>query len=739
MSPLKPLALAAIASFATADEAPQRAQTLDQITVVATKTERPLKTTPGTVTVQTRDQLQRQLAQSIKDAVRYEPGVSVSNQPSRFGLAGFSIRGLDGNRVLIEVDGARVADSFSIGSFSNAGRDAVELDVLKRIEIVRGSASSLYGSSAMGGVVAYTTQDVGDYLNGQKSVAGGIRAGISGENQAQFASSTLAFGNPELGALISYSTRDFAAYETTGTNNGTGAARDVANPQVANRKAVLAKFGGQFSENQQLTLSLDGSRGDTSTNVLSSVGQIPSGSSIIRTTQLLGEDQSERRRAALDWTINSTLGLAETLSLKAYAQRSETRQDTFEARNTTTAAGIVTPAERTRQFYFDQDLQGAELRATTHFGSGDVRQRFTYGLSYLQTRTEQLRDGTTRNPLTGVVSNFISPDVFPVRDFPNSDTQEYAAYAQAELQFAKLSLIPGVRLDHYQLTPDADAIFNADNPGIVPSKLSESAVSPKLGMLYTFTPGLSLHGQYAKGFRAPPFNDVNVGFTNLQFGYTAIPNANLKSETSRSFDLGVRGSGPLGYFDLSAYRNRYEDFIESFVLVRVEPSSGLSVFQSQNLRQVRIRGVELRGELYLGELSPSLESFSLRGSASQARGEDSIRALPLNSIDPRRGVVGIRYQRERLGLELIGTAVARKGQIDESTGALYRTAGYSTLDLLMQWQFSEALRLDLAGFNLADRSYVDWSDVRGRPASDAGILRFSRPGRSFSAAVSFDW
>lgn len=739
MPSLNTLALVVIASVATDAQSAQRTNTLDQITVVATKTVRPLKTTPGTITVKTREQLHRELAQNIKDAVRYEPGVSVGNQPSRFGLAGFSIRGLDGNRVLIEVDGARVSDSFSIGSFSNAGRDAVELNMLKRVEIVRGSASSLYGSSAMGGVVAYTTQDVGDYLNEQKSIAGGVRAGFSGENQARFASSTMAVGSPELGALISYSARDYDAYETQGENGSNGAARDQANPQDSNRKAVLAKVGGRISENQLLTLTLDGSRGNTDTHVLSSLTQTPSGSSIIRTTQMLGDDQSERGRAALDWQVQTARGFADTISLKGYSQRSETLQNTFEARTTTTAAGVATPAERSRHFSFDQDLHGGELRAVKNFGSGKFTQRFTYGLSYMKTRTEQMRGGSTRNPITGVVSATISPDVFPVRDFPNSDTKETSAYAQAELQFHQLTVIPGVRIDRYRLTPDPDPIFNADNPGIVTAPLSESATSPKLGLVYGLSPALSLHGQYSEGFRAPPFNDVNIGFTNLQFGYTAIPNAKLKSESSRSFELGVRGSGPLGYFDLTAFRNSYKDFIESLVLVRIDPSTGLSIFQSQNLSEVRIRGVELRGELFLGELTPALEYFSLRGAASQVHGVDTGRNVPLNAIDPRRAVLGLRYQRERLGWELIGAAAGRKGQLDQSAGALYRTSGYGTLDLLVQWQFSKAVRLDLAAFNLTDRTYFDWADVRGRPANDAGILRYSRPGRAFSAALNLDW
>ncbi|HET9865180.1 MAG TPA: TonB-dependent receptor plug domain-containing protein, partial [Steroidobacteraceae bacterium] len=127
---------------------------LTEVTVSATKIATPLLEVPATVTVLASDDVERRLDGDIRDLVRYEPNVSVRNRPDRFALADFNIRGIEGNRVLIEIDNVRVPDTFSIGSYSNATRDGVDIDLLKRFEIVRGSASSLYGSDAIGGVVA---------------------------------------------------------------------------------------------------------------------------------------------------------------------------------------------------------------------------------------------------------------------------------------------------------------------------------------------------------------------------------------------------------------------------------------------------------------------------------------------------------------------------------------------------------------------------------------------------------
>ena len=135
-----------VAAAAAADAGnPDEQVALDVITVEASK--RPLATTEiaTRVTVIDDARIQRELAQNIEDLVRYEPGVDVVDQGSRFGFAGFSIRGIGGNRVRTEIDGVATSDAFSIGSFSNASRDFVDVESIKQLEIVRGPASAVFG------------------------------------------------------------------------------------------------------------------------------------------------------------------------------------------------------------------------------------------------------------------------------------------------------------------------------------------------------------------------------------------------------------------------------------------------------------------------------------------------------------------------------------------------------------------------------------------------------------------
>src|SRR6188472_2055410 len=131
-----------------------------EVVVSATRTERKAAEAPGSVTVVTRAEMDRQNVQQLTDIPRYEPDVSVpfaagGTGPvgrSRSGAQSFNIRGIDGNRVLMRIDGVRQPDQFNFGGSTTIGRDYLDVNAYKRVEILKGSASGLYGSDAIGGV-----------------------------------------------------------------------------------------------------------------------------------------------------------------------------------------------------------------------------------------------------------------------------------------------------------------------------------------------------------------------------------------------------------------------------------------------------------------------------------------------------------------------------------------------------------------------------------------------------------
>jgi len=736
------VSLALPVSFAAVADTDQSVLELDRISISASKTERPAAEIAAPVTIIDDEEIERTLAESISDMVRYIPGVTVPFQGQRFGLAGFNIRGLGGNRVQVAVDGVQIPDGFAIGDFTNASRNFIDTDSLKQVEIVRGPASSLFGSDALAGVVALTTKDPGDWLAdsaGNSTIR--TRTGYYSVDEGWVASGTLAGRGELLSGSLQWVERGGHEFDNQGTVGSTGSTRTEPNPHEFSGRNVLAKMLLDEGGDNQWRLTLERNESESETDVLSLVRTRDFSAAfgfpfVIVTDAVRGDDETRRQRISIDYETRHP-GWADFFSWKVYHQDALTRQDTFETRSTI-VFGEPDPVDRFRRAEFEQEALGTEVIANWTFETRNVGHDLVAGFEIFETETTQIRTGFQRSLIDGSVSSAVGPDDFPVRDFPNSTTLEAGLYLEDRIALGeRFKLIPGVRIDYYDLEPRLDEIFLEDNPGIEPVDLNETSVTPRLGAIYELTDTLDVFAQYAQGFRAPPYNDVNVGFTNFQFGYTAIPNPDLTPEESEGWELGLRGGGDWGFFNVTAYRNDYDDFIESFVSLGVNPDTGLLVFQSQNLTDVRIEGIEAAATMNLGMLSEHLAAFQLRASAAWADGENRSTDVPLTSIEPLSGVVGLRWTPASLpvDMELVATAAARKDDVASPDD--FEAPGYVTLDLLAGWQINDSARLRVGLFNLTDRTYWAWSTVRGRSADDPGLNRFTQPG--FNAGVSLTW
>jgi hemoglobin/transferrin/lactoferrin receptor protein len=726
----------AMSCCAFAADAPERGVAdavaeLRKISVTATRGEREIDSVAGAVTVIDAEQIRRQLATDIKDLIRYEPGISVADSPGRFGLSGFNIRGIEGNRVLIRIDGVRMADAFSIGSFSDARRNLIDLEAIKQVEIIRGAASALYGSDALGGVVSFVMREPQDFLTDGRGADFGVRSGYQSTDDGWYSGGRLAFGGETLAALVMYTHRAGGESSNQGNIDAPDRTRTEPNPQDYVSDTVLTKLSWNPTADQQLRLTLQADRNNVDTNVLSSVGV----AGTANTQSLRGDDTQRRRRVSLSHDIAADNAVFDSLQWQVYAQESTIEQRTAEQRFATTA-GPASAVRRDRVFDFEQRAAGGELVLRKDFPLAGSEHTLTYGLDAVETRTEQTRDGVQTALATGARTGNIPPDNFPVRDFPQTRTRQYALFAQDEISLGAWRLVPGVRVDRYELDPRPDAVFVEDNPGVRVDPVEETSVSPKLGVIHFFTDDVSMFAQYAHGFRAPPYNDVNIGFTNLAFGYTAVSNPDLQAETSDGYEVGVRGDFERGFVELSGFYSEYDDFIESLADAGVR--DGLQVFQSRNIAEARIHGIEVRGGADLAALSLYLSGWSVKASAAWARGTNRVTDQPLNSVDPLKGVLGLAYAPvgQRWGAELVATAVKRKSRVDQGAGALFIPDGYVTLDLLAYADIGERLRINAGVFNLADKKCWEWADVRGRSASDGTIDRFTRPGLNASVSAS---
>jgi hemoglobin/transferrin/lactoferrin receptor protein len=700
---------------------------LPPVSVTATRGARPADQVPATVTVIDQRALERQSAVRPADVVRYEPGVSVGNQPGRAGQTNYVIRGIGGNRVLVLQDGLRMQDF--PGSNLGAGtytRDYVDLDTVRRVEIVRGPASALYGSDALGGVVNYILKDPADYLDetGRDTYAS-AKVGYSGADRSVYATATGAVRTGRGDLLLQYTRRDGHALDTNG--------RIGPNPQVVQGNALLARGVVRLTDADTLRVTAEYAGRTTSTEIRTEqVNTRPSG--FIPGNNVLssrGRDSTQRGGVSLQWTHDAPVLFVDSITARLAFSRLERREQTDLWR--AAYGGVVVPTAPNRRrlsdFHFNQNLYIADVQAHSTAGWFGAQHRFTYGGSVEVTETTRPRDRVELNLATGTGSSTIGGETFPNKNFPDTVGVQAGIYVQDEITIGRLEITPAVRLNYYSLTPHADADSNRASGGLVVRPTSDFAVTPKLGVMYRVDGVYSVFAQYARGFRAPPYDSTNFGFTNPQSGYQILPNANLRSETSDGFELGLRGRYATASWQVSAFYNQYDNFIDTRV---VGNAGGLTQFQYRNVPSVRIWGAEARGDW---RFTPG---WRLRGALAWARGEDTQTGQPVDSIDPVKLTTGLSYQHSSgFGADAIVVAAMRQERV--SSASYFRAPAYATLDLLVHYEVNPGLTLNAGLFNVTNTKYFNTPDVVGLSRTSAMRDLYAQPGRYFAFNATMRW
>jgi hemoglobin/transferrin/lactoferrin receptor protein len=662
--------------------------------------------------------------------LRYEPGLEVERSGTRFGATGVNIRGIGGNRVAIEIDGIPVRDQFAIGAYSNAGRLPVEPERIRRIEVLHGPASVMYGSKALGGVLAIDTWDPADLTDrSDRPLSGSVGSAYQGMDDSWAASGVAAWAGGAHGLLAAATARGGHELDNQAPP---GTPEDA---QGWSSDDYLFRYTWDAADGSRLRLTASRWERNAETDLKSLLGQPPRFRS---TTALRGDDHDVARRLSLDYVF-SALGW-ENGTLRLFRTGQDTEQLSYEERAT-----AAMPVTIDRQFRYEQDQIGLRAWAFREAKLGSNTHRIGLGADWLNNEINELRDGLQTRIEDGSTTKLILGETLPVRDFPNSETNEFGVWLQDEIAFAdgRWQLTPALRWDAYRLDPQTDAVWVADNPATPIVDIEESRLTPRLGLLYRPGGRWSLYAQYAEGFRAPPFQDANIGFDLPLFGYRAIPNPNLESETSQAIEFGLRQAGRYHRFAVTLFHSDYDDFIESRVLIGRDPLTGDLLFQSRNIARARIRGVDLRFDQDLGAWSGRLQGWSLRLAGYWARGNNRETGEPLNSIAPPQAVLGLAWTSPdgTWDLGIAGTFTADKDldDIDETGQARFVTPGWTTVDLTAGWRPLDRLELRAGLFNLLDERYWRWLDVANLATDDPVIPLLARPGRSLSLSARFEF
>ncbi len=653
-------------------------------------------------------ELKDQIAYSPADLFRYEPGILTTNN-GRFGLAGFNVRGNDDNRVSIQLDGLEMPESYEpTSSYLNAGRLSVDLASLSGASVVKGG-DARHGSGFA--TVNLRLQSPEDFLSpsGDDSYAS-VMGGYRSDNDGLFENITLAGRRGSLESLLVATNRNADATKNhvgDGKSDDTrGTARREPDPGDVDNYDVLWKLQ-KVSDNSRIGLIAQKYRISSKLHLFSEEGR--------RYDDYHSDDNITRLRLGIYQDLAADMPLFDDLHWQLDWQRSETVNQ-----SDMIYAGYNRQVERE----YDQTTWQLKSDLSKEFTFG-VPQQVAYGAVIKRDGHDSLSQD--RNLDAGTVAKS--------RFSPRGDATRFGVYLQDRLALAdgRVSLTPAIRYDSYRYDLDDDALVSQDYDGA-----RGDAFTGQLGGTFDLTPAVQLFGKTGWGFRAPSYDELYYDYNGGR-GYRIVANPDLKDERSRFVEAGVRTQSHLGSAELTGFYTDYRDFIESGVSASIDPSNyPYGEFTTENVDRALIRGVEFRGQLDLAEAFGAIDGLYGRIAAAYIEGKNLKDGSALETIPPVQAVVGLGYQApsQRWGGELTGTFVNHVSDHD-ADGASFAPAAYQLYDMTAHVALGQHLTLRGGIFNLADKKYWVWDDVRGLNIQGDGLDRYTQPGRNFGVSAQY--
>ncbi len=529
----------AFASVAQAQEAVE----LEKTVVTATRTETPIENLPVSVTVITRDDIEKMHARTVDDVLNKVAGISVIRYiglSTKGGHVPVCMRGTGhSSRTLILKDGIPLNNTY-VG-VANLW-SAMSVEDIEKIEIVRGASSALYGSSAMGGVINIITRPARKKMGGSVSLEGGTFDTYIGN--ANFSGATDKFG-----FRVSAGHKRTNGYEYYEGDKW----KDYY--KTSETKFTDVKVGGDiWLGDSLLKLDYEYFLDDNLTR-----------------TSSKGDSEEKNNNYMLSYSI--PIGKTD-FSIKSYYFDNGYISEKHKYNKTTGAYD---------KFNYTSDIPkdewGLMMQASSELGS----HRLTVG--------SDLKWGKCKSTRKSAEGDRIF----------SGQQDLYSFFVNDEILIGdKLVLSAGVRYDHWK---NHSGDFYDDTEDTVRSikypEKTDEAFSPRAGIAYHLTEATKLRASFGTGFKAPSLRYL---LGSGPHGATMFDLANPELEPEKmpwSYDVGF-DMEPNENLNLTFtfYQSRFKDFLGKKTLAPEEvppyftPDPGMDVIQQVNMGKVDIHGVE---------------------------------------------------------------------------------------------------------------------------------------------------
>lgn len=693
-----------------------RARDLTEIAVTATRSETRLEKLPQQIDLITRRDIEQTPAADVTDLVKKLTAVNIIQYPnlsSGVGIRGFrpQFSGLN-QRTLLLIDGRAAGAS----NLSTIGLHHVE-----RVEVLKGPASALYGSQAMGGVINVITRrstgkiwgnafaEYGSFQTYQTggNIGGNLTKRLDFDASASYLKRAhdyrLGQGNLFRNWLKGYQATKYYTNqppETVDDRKDDGQNRP--NTRLSYYSGTL-RVGYQLSTHWRVDI-----RGEMfRANDVESPGDITYG-----ITQASLKDVE---RQSGEVALTGQIGIHHPV-LKVF-----TAEETNFNQTTNMAGKPVTPFLSSNA---GNRWRGIQLRDSWQLG----RHHLTVGYDYLSAGT-QLRswsDANTEKPPTQ----------------PNYTIRSSAFYAQGLLTFIndRISLQPGFRYDHITFAVQETPLLTTFKPG----KTANPFISPSLGAVVLIAPGLRLKGAVGRAFVTPDaYNVAGYSETRTATGRITITTGNpdLTNENSLSYDLGLTFNRPKTGFraSLTYFKTDVRDRIARIVkqVNEKQPNGDLIVTRATyvNAADSDLSGIESEVSYDFGAWTAYRYSLRLFGNAtSMLRYSETI--VSTDGSVTRRDIANVARMNLNAGIEydsfkgfrtrLLSRYMGHRKDTDftDAANPEIEYPAYLVLDLSTSYTLARHHTVSLQITNLTDENYYE---KRG----------YNLPGRAFSLRYAF--
>jgi outer membrane receptor protein involved in Fe transport len=655
---------------------------LESFVVTATRRKVRALDVAEAVTLVQATRVTREAPRILTELLRGQPGTFVQETTPGQGIP--IIRGLKGSEVLHLVDGMRLNNAF----FRNAPNQYVALVdsfSVDHMEVVRGSAPSLHGADAMGGVVQILTREP-------------EFTGLSWQGEGRFYaswdsvdSSLIGHANGAVGkagsALSGGVTWEDYGDRTTGGG-------DVVSPTGFKVRAGDAKWTQDLSDSTEIMLS----------------AQILEQPSTPRIDELVpGYGEEDPSSLIYEFKPNRRSFLHARYRLHGTSKWFE-RMEIHVARQVMVDDRLSQEFGSTEQVDESNQstLDGVTAQFNSPWGSEPSGTReLVWGIEYYTDTVESSRLLTDTDTGENTQARGRFPD--------DSSMDSLALYAANRWQWGALAFEAGLRYSLFDISLPAEGA----SPAV---QLEPNDLTGDVHAAWELQPGLRLVSNIGRGFRPPNIFDLGSLGPRAGNRYNQ-PNPDLQPESVWSYDLGLKSVGDRWEAEFFLFYSDYRDKITSVFTGETTPEGRLIV-QSQNLNEATLYGFESGLNWHFANGAEAYVAVNY----TYGEEKDFVAGtVPADRVPPLNGRLGFIVEPGlNLRLQPWIDFAARQDRLSPRDQADPRiapggTPAYATFNFLLSWQATPGVELGLRVENLGDVNYREHGSGIDAPGRNFGV------------------